>query len=191
MAGFTAGTQNPSHLPVMWTQVMEGLRVLKDGRYLDGTFGRGGHARGVLDQLGPAGRLLLMDKDPEAIASAAELFGGDSRVAVRRGSFARPGRVGRNRRGSRRRAVRPRRVLAAARRRRARLQLPQRRPAGHAHGSGQRRKRRAVARPRQRHGNRRRAVDLWRGKTQPQDRRARSSWIARPRPSPAPRNWPR
>ena len=88
MAGFTAGAQNPSHLPVMWTQVMEGLRVLKDGRYLDGTFGRGGHARGVLDRLGPAGRLLLMDKDPEAIASAAELFGGDSRVAVRRGSFA-------------------------------------------------------------------------------------------------------
>jgi 16S rRNA (cytosine1402-N4)-methyltransferase len=72
----------------MWTQVMDGLRVLKDGKYLDGTFGRGGHARGVLDRLGPAGRLLLMDKDPEAIVSAAELFGGDSRVAVRQASFA-------------------------------------------------------------------------------------------------------
>jgi 16S rRNA (cytosine1402-N4)-methyltransferase len=72
----------------MWTQAMDGLRVLRDGRYLDGTFGRGGHARGVLDRLGPAGRLLLMDKDPEAIASAAELFGSDGRVAVRRGSFA-------------------------------------------------------------------------------------------------------
>ena len=88
VAGSTAETQNPSHLPVMWTQVMDGLRVLKDGKYLDGTFGRGGHARGVLDRLGPAGRLLLMDKDPEAIASAAELFGGDSRVAVRQASFA-------------------------------------------------------------------------------------------------------
>ena len=88
MAGTAADTQNPSHLPVMWTQVMDGLRVLKDGRYLDGTFGRGGHARGVLEKLGPAGRLLLMDKDPEAIASAAELFGSDARVAVRRGSFA-------------------------------------------------------------------------------------------------------
>ena len=87
-AGMTADTQSPSHLPVMWTQVMDGLRVLKDGRYLDGTYGRGGHARGVIDRLGPAGRLLLMDKDPEAIASAAELFGNDSRVAVRRGSFA-------------------------------------------------------------------------------------------------------
>ena len=88
VAGSTAETQNPSHLPVMLTQVMDGLRVLRDGKYLDGTFGRGGHARGVLDQLGPAGRLLLMDKDPEAIASAAELFGGDSRVAVRQASFA-------------------------------------------------------------------------------------------------------
>ena len=87
MAG-TADTQNPRHLPVMFTQVMEGLRVLRDGRVLDGTFGRGGHARGVLDRLGPTGRLLLMDKDPEAIAAAAELFGGDDRVAVRRGSFA-------------------------------------------------------------------------------------------------------
>ena len=88
VAGSTAEAQNPSHLPVMLTQVMDGLRVLKDGKYLDGTFGRGGHARGVLDRLGPAGRLLLMDKDPEAIASAAELFGGDSRVAVRQASFA-------------------------------------------------------------------------------------------------------
>src|SRR4249919_2586063 len=88
MAGSAEKTQNPSHLPVMWTQVMDGLRVLKDGRYLDGTFGRGGHARGVLERLGPAGRLLLMDKDPEAIATAAELFGGDARVAVQRGSFA-------------------------------------------------------------------------------------------------------
>jgi len=84
----TADTQSPSHLPVMWTQVMDGLRVLKDGRYLDGTFGRGGHARGVLGRLGPAGRLLLMDKDPDAIASAAEVFGSDPRVAIRRGSFA-------------------------------------------------------------------------------------------------------
>jgi len=87
-AGTSVETQTPSHLPVMWTQVMDALRVLRDGRYLDGTFGRGGHARGVLDRLGPAGRLLLMDKDPEAIAAAAELFGDDARVAVRRGSFA-------------------------------------------------------------------------------------------------------
>src|SRR4249919_1672816 len=76
------------HLPVMFTQVMDGLRVKADGTYLDGTFGRGGHARGVLQRLGPGGRLLLMDKDPEAIAVASREFGGDARVGIRRGSFA-------------------------------------------------------------------------------------------------------
>jgi len=67
---------------------MEGLRVVEDGTYLDGTFGRGGHARGVLQRLGSGGRLLLMDKDPEAIAVAEREFGADARVAIRRGSFA-------------------------------------------------------------------------------------------------------
>ena len=76
------------HLPVMYAQVLEGLRVVGDGTYLDGTFGRGGHARGVLERLGPGGRLLLMDKDPEAIAVAEREFGGDPRVSIRRGSFA-------------------------------------------------------------------------------------------------------
>lgn len=76
------------HIPVLYAQVMEGLRVVKDGTYLDGTFGRGGHARGVLEQLGPNGRLLLMDKDPQAIACADAEFAGDPRVAIRRGSFA-------------------------------------------------------------------------------------------------------
>ena len=88
MAGATADSQDPSHLPVMLTQVMDGLRVLRDGVYLDGTFGRGGHARGVLDRLGPDGKLLLMDKDPEAIASGTELFRDDERVSMRRASFA-------------------------------------------------------------------------------------------------------
>jgi 16S rRNA (cytosine1402-N4)-methyltransferase len=72
----------------MLPQVLEGLRVRADGTYLDGTLGRGGHARAVLERLGPEGRLLLMDKDPEAIASAERTFGGDGRVALRRGSFA-------------------------------------------------------------------------------------------------------
>src|SRR5688572_10596848 len=72
----------------MYAQVMEGLRVVEEGTYLDGTFGRGGHARGVLQRLGTGGRLLLMDKDPEAIASAEREFGTDPRVSIRRGSFA-------------------------------------------------------------------------------------------------------
>lgn len=72
----------------MFAQVMEGLRVLKEGTYLDGTFGRGGHARGVLERLGTGGRLLLMDKDPEAIVVAEREFGADPRVSIHRGSFA-------------------------------------------------------------------------------------------------------
>src|SRR5690554_597686 len=72
----------------MYGQVMEGLRVIGEGAYLDGTFGRGGHARGVLERLGAGGRLLLMDKDPEAVAVAEREFGADPRVTIRRGSFA-------------------------------------------------------------------------------------------------------
>ena len=87
MTAGAAGT-GTAHLPVMFEQVMEGLRVVEDGTYLDGTFGRGGHARGVLQRLGDGGRLLLMDKDPEAIAVAEREFGADARVAIRRGSFA-------------------------------------------------------------------------------------------------------
>ncbi|HEY5804993.1 MAG TPA: 16S rRNA (cytosine(1402)-N(4))-methyltransferase RsmH [Lysobacter sp.] len=76
------------HLPVMYAQVLDGLNVRGNGTYLDGTFGRGGHARGVLEQLGPGGRLLVMDKDPEAIAVAEREFAADPRVAIFRGSFA-------------------------------------------------------------------------------------------------------
>ena len=81
-------TATSGHLPVMYRQSLDGLQVRGDGTYLDGTFGRGGHARGVLDLLGENGRLLLMDKDPEAIAVAERDFGGDARVAIFRGSFA-------------------------------------------------------------------------------------------------------
>ena len=88
-AGHPADPSAPAaHLPVLYAQVMEGLGVVEDGRYLDGTFGRGGHARGVLEKLGPGGRLLLMAKDPEAIAEAERSFGADGRVSIRRGSFA-------------------------------------------------------------------------------------------------------
>ena len=76
------------HQPVMLSQVMDGLRVVEQGTYLDGTYGRGGHARGVLARLGAGGRLLLMDKDPEAVAHARASLGADPRVDVRQGSFA-------------------------------------------------------------------------------------------------------
>lgn len=77
-----------THMPVMLAEVIEALQIRPDGIYLDGTFGRGGHARKVLEQLGDAGRLLLMDKDPLAIAQANESFGQDPRVRIRHSSFA-------------------------------------------------------------------------------------------------------
>jgi 16S rRNA (cytosine1402-N4)-methyltransferase len=76
------------HIPVMLGEAVEGLSVQSDGRYLDGTFGRGGHARAVLSRLGPAGRLLLMDRDPAAIATAQAEFAGDTRVTIRHANFS-------------------------------------------------------------------------------------------------------
>lgn len=87
-AGGSGREAASGHLPVMYRQCLEALQVKPEGTYLDGTFGRGGHARGVLQQLGPGGRLLVMDKDPEAIAVAEREFGADPRVAIFRGSFA-------------------------------------------------------------------------------------------------------
>ena len=86
-AGGSGRDAASGHLPVMYRQCLEALQVKPEGTYLDGTFGRGGHARGVLQQLGPGGRLLVMDKDPEAIAVAEREFGADPRVAIFRGSF--------------------------------------------------------------------------------------------------------
>jgi 16S rRNA (cytosine1402-N4)-methyltransferase len=81
-------TASALHLPVLWSPVIAGLAPRADGTYLDGTFGRGGHARGVLAHLGPEGRLLVMDKDPEAIREAQALAAADPRVRVRQASFA-------------------------------------------------------------------------------------------------------
>ncbi len=76
------------HIPVMLEEALEGLAVQPRGRYLDGTFGRGGHARALLDRLGPDGHLLLMDRDPEAVAVARAAFGNDARVSIHHASFA-------------------------------------------------------------------------------------------------------
>ena len=88
MTGGVAASASQSHVPVLYSQVMEALQVKGDGTFFDGTFGRGGHARGVLDRLGAGGRLLVMDKDPDAITEATQLAGSDARVSLRQGSFA-------------------------------------------------------------------------------------------------------
>uniref|UniRef100_A0A486XN17 Ribosomal RNA small subunit methyltransferase H n=1 Tax=Rheinheimera sp. BAL341 TaxID=1708203 RepID=A0A486XN17_9GAMM len=63
----------PAHISVLLNEALDGLALKPDGCYLDGTFGRGGHSRAILAQLGPNGRLFAIDRDPTAIAAAAAL----------------------------------------------------------------------------------------------------------------------
>lgn len=84
---------NYSHQPVLFEEVLEGLNIQPQGVYVDGTFGRGGHAGAILAVLGPDGRLLAMDKDPEAVESAALQYGDDPRFDIEQGSFAMLGEV--------------------------------------------------------------------------------------------------
>jgi 16S rRNA (cytosine1402-N4)-methyltransferase len=85
------------HQPVLLTEVLQGLAVRPDGIYVDGTFGRGGHAGAILALLGPRGRLLAMDKDPAAVESAERQFGGDPRFEIEQGAFTMLNRIVRER----------------------------------------------------------------------------------------------
>ncbi len=69
-------------------EAVERLAVRPDGVYVDGTFGRGGHSREILARLEPAGRLIAIDRDPEAVASAQAQWGGDTRFVCYRGAFS-------------------------------------------------------------------------------------------------------
>jgi 16S rRNA (cytosine1402-N4)-methyltransferase len=74
------------HTTVLLTEAVEALVTQPDGIYVDGTFGRGGHARAILDKLSPAGRLVAFDKDPQAVAAAAAIA--DPRLRTLHASFA-------------------------------------------------------------------------------------------------------
>jgi len=76
------------HVPVLLGPVLDGLNLKPDGCYVDGTFGRGGHSREILRQLGSAGRLIAIDRDPQAIAAVAENLAADPRFELIRGDFA-------------------------------------------------------------------------------------------------------
>ena len=71
----------------MLAEVLEGLAVRPAGTYVDATYGRGGHARAVLESLGPEGGLVVVDRDPQAVASARREFGSDARVLVHHSTF--------------------------------------------------------------------------------------------------------
>ncbi|SER17534.1 16S rRNA (cytosine1402-N4)-methyltransferase [Amphritea atlantica] len=76
------------HITVLLNEAVDTLVDDPDGFYIDGTFGRGGHSALVLSRLSAQGQLMGIDKDPEAIACAAERFGDDPRFSIERGSFA-------------------------------------------------------------------------------------------------------
>jgi len=80
-------TAPAAHLPVLLDEALAALAVRPDGRYLDATYGRGGHSAALLRQLGTEGRLLAIDRDPAA-AKAAARHGGDPRFRFCRLPFA-------------------------------------------------------------------------------------------------------
>lgn len=79
---------HPEHLPVLLDETVAALAIKADGIYVDGTFGRGGHARAILAQLSDKGHLLGLDKDPDAIHEAQQLAQQDSRFSIEQCSFA-------------------------------------------------------------------------------------------------------
>ncbi len=76
-----------AHKPVLLDEVVEALNIRADGFYIDGTFGRGGHSRAILQRLGPDGSLLAFDKDPAAVSSIDAEFSEDARFNILQGSF--------------------------------------------------------------------------------------------------------
>ncbi|HEX4882499.1 MAG TPA: 16S rRNA (cytosine(1402)-N(4))-methyltransferase RsmH [Casimicrobiaceae bacterium] len=74
------------HVPVLLEAAVAGVVLRADGVYLDGTFGRGGHARAILARLAPRGRLVALDRDPDAASAAASIA--DPRFTFRRAWFS-------------------------------------------------------------------------------------------------------
>ncbi|MGI2171784.1 16S rRNA (cytosine(1402)-N(4))-methyltransferase RsmH [Shewanella sp. MF05960] len=79
-------SQEFAHLSVLLNETVDGLNIQRDGIYIDGTFGRGGHSRHVLSHLGENGRLIAIDRDPQAI-EAAKQFADDPRFQIVHGGF--------------------------------------------------------------------------------------------------------
>ena len=75
-------------MPVLLDECIAGLRIIRDGTYIDGTFGRGGHSRAILQELGSLGRLVAIDRDPQAISEADAALLGDPRFELVRGEIA-------------------------------------------------------------------------------------------------------
>ena len=76
------------HRPVLLEEAVEALDIRPDGKYLDGTFGRGGHSRAILARMSGKGCLFALDRDPEAVAAGKMLEQADSRFRIAQGDYA-------------------------------------------------------------------------------------------------------
>ena len=76
------------HTSVMVKEVVEALNIRPDGTYVDATFGRGGHTRAILECLGPAGRVLAIDRDPDACRYGHEVFANEPRMLLVQARFS-------------------------------------------------------------------------------------------------------
>ena len=83
-----AGSTVHKHLPVLLVETMQALSISKDGVYVDATFGRGGHCRAMLEALSDRGRVIALDRDPQAIAAAENLRIAETRLQVFQARFA-------------------------------------------------------------------------------------------------------
>ncbi|MFC0323626.1 16S rRNA (cytosine(1402)-N(4))-methyltransferase RsmH [Gallibacterium melopsittaci] len=77
---------DPAHFTVLLNEAVEGLSIKPNGIYIDGTFGRGGHSRKILSELGENGRLIAIDRDPEAILAAQAIS--DKRFLIEHNTFS-------------------------------------------------------------------------------------------------------
>lgn len=79
---------NWTHKTVLLTEAVEAVLGRPDGLYVDGTFGRGGHSRLLLSRLSAAGRLIALDRDPEAVQAGQALAAEDARFSIHHAAFA-------------------------------------------------------------------------------------------------------
>jgi len=80
-------TSTSDHEPVLLAEAIAALKIAPQGVYLDATFGRGGHSRAILARLGKEGRLIALDRDPQAIAAGQRFT--DARLTLVHAAFSR------------------------------------------------------------------------------------------------------
>ncbi len=88
-----SNAHGPAHTPVLLAEVIDGLALQADGIYMDCTFGRGGHTRALLRELGPLGRVVAMDRDIQAVEAGRALAAQDARVSIAHANFDSVGAV--------------------------------------------------------------------------------------------------